>query len=378
MSSVRTVLIVGGGIAGLSAAIALRRAGAEVSLVESSAAWCAGDAGLMMQSNAIRAMARLGLAHACLAQGYPYSGMRFHDAESGQALAEVATESLSGRHLPADLGISGAALHRLLLSAASVAGAHLRLGVSVTALDAGVEEGAVVLSDGTRLCCDLVIGADGARSRLRRILFDGQYEAVPTGQGWWRTCLRRDQHVTRLLAYVGHERSRAMLFPISRDDMCLMLVADAPAAVPTTPEQIHADFLARLDGYGGLLDACRDAIAGASVVTVDYRRCEAAFVAQSWHRGRVVLIGDAAHSMSPQIGQGVAQAMEDAIVLGELVGDCVPLKPLLSAFMARRYARCKLLYESSLMRQAWPRSDGAGLAQDGFTSLMRATLAGPI
>jgi 2-polyprenyl-6-methoxyphenol hydroxylase-like FAD-dependent oxidoreductase len=108
----------------------------------------------------------------------------------------------------------------------------------------------------------------------------------------------------------------------------------------------------------------REQITDSSLVV--YRPLHAVFVPAPWYKGRVVLLGDAVHAITPHLGQGAAQAMEDGVVLGELCAHAASVDEALSSYMRRRYERCKLIYEGSLQIGAWeqhptPEADPAGL-----------------
>jgi 2-polyprenyl-6-methoxyphenol hydroxylase-like FAD-dependent oxidoreductase len=109
-----------------------------------------------------------------------------------------------------------------------------------------------------------------------------------------------------------------------------------------------------------------------------YRPLEALLLPRPWYRGRVLLIGDAAHATTPHLGQGSAQAVEDAVVLGELLARNAPVEGLLEEFMQRRYERCRFIVESSLQLGEWEQSPVPTADPVGLTAKMLATVAAPI
>jgi 2-polyprenyl-6-methoxyphenol hydroxylase-like FAD-dependent oxidoreductase len=92
----------------------------------------------------------------------------------------------------------------------------------------------------------------------------------------------------------------------------------------------------------------------------------------------VLLIGDAVHATTPHLGQGAAQAVEDAVVLGQLFAQDLPLDQLLPAFMQRRYERCKFIFESSLQIGEWEQRPTPDADPAALTKKMLATVAQPI
>jgi 2-polyprenyl-6-methoxyphenol hydroxylase-like FAD-dependent oxidoreductase len=122
--------------------------------------------------------------------------------------------------------------------------------------------------------------------------------------------------------------------------------------------------------------AMRDQITDSSRVV--YRPLEALLLPQPWYRGRILLIGDAAHATTPHLGQGSAQAVEDAVVLGELLAREAPLPQLLEEFMQRRFERCRFIVESSLQLGEWEQTPVSTADPVGLTARMLETVAAPI
>jgi 2-polyprenyl-6-methoxyphenol hydroxylase-like FAD-dependent oxidoreductase len=361
VARIRSVLVVGGGIGGLSAALALRRAGIEVDLVEINKVWTVYHVGIVVQSNALRALAALGVVDQCLAVGFPYNGLEFRDIE-GRLLADIPGIKIAPG-LPTELGLTRPALHKVLSEAALVAGVSVRLGTTATDIREGAEGVTVKLSAGTSRTYDLVVGADGAFSKTRTALFGDAFVPKFTGQGVWRYNVPRPAELTRAVMYTGLERGKCGFIPLTPDTGYVLLVqAESGARIPE--EKLAECFRERLARCTGVMAQLRDKITDSSLVV--YRPLHALFMPAPWYKGRVVLIGDAVHATTPHLGQGAAQAMEDGVVLGELLAKDSPLEELLQAFMQRRYERCRLIYEASLQVGEWeqrptPDADPAGL-----------------
>jgi 2-polyprenyl-6-methoxyphenol hydroxylase-like FAD-dependent oxidoreductase len=107
----------------------------------------------------------------------------------------------------------------------------------------------------------------------------------------------------------------------------------------------------QLEGYGGPVARVREQITDDSQVLM--RPIESILVPPPWYRGRVLLIGDAAHATTPHLASGAGMAIEDAIVLGELLRRATPFPEALQEFMSRRYERCRLVVENSLKVAEW-------------------------
>ncbi len=375
MTAVNKVLIVGGGIGGLSAAIGLRRAGIDVDLVEIKKEWTVYHVGVVIQGNAIRALAALGIAEKCVDAGFPYDGLEFCDLE-GHVLMDIHGIPLAGPNLPSDLGLARPALHRVLSESALQLGTKVRLGVSFTDITEGGKKASVAFTDGSRSDYDLVIGADGVFSKTRKLLYGDKYVPAFTGQCVWRYNLTRPPEMTRAAMFVGLEGGKCGYIPLSKDTCYALLVQAESSDWRLPEEQLASIFRARLARCTGLMARLRDQITDSSLVV--YRPLEAVFVSAPWHRGRIVMLGDAVHATTPHMGQGAAQAIEDAVVLGELLARDEPLADLLARYSARRYERCKFVFEASLQIGEWEQHPGPDANPMGLTAKLMPTLAAPI
>jgi 2-polyprenyl-6-methoxyphenol hydroxylase-like FAD-dependent oxidoreductase len=358
------ILIVGGGIGGLTAAVAHTRAGHQVDLIEIQPRWEVYGVGILQQANVVRAMASIGLLKEYLGTGFGYDMVRMHDA-SGRLLAEIPQQRLPGVDAPAQLSVSRRALHELLLSTAERQGARVRLGTSVRAIVQRDADLTVACSDGTTASYDLLIGADGLHSQIRALCFDATIKARYTGQTAWRYPLPRTPECDCLMT-MAKPFGAAGLCPLNATQMYMYLTTPE-AGNPHMPEdQLAALMRARLEGFGSFIGALRDQIVNSAAVV--YRPLEVVLMPPPWHRGRVVLLGDAVHGTTPHLGQGGGMAIEDAIVLAEEVSRSGDLPVNLARYTARRWERCKFIWETS-MRICNAETDG--LEQFGRMELIR-------
>jgi 2-polyprenyl-6-methoxyphenol hydroxylase-like FAD-dependent oxidoreductase len=203
----------------------------------------------------------------------------------------------------------------------------------------------VVLSDGSEETYDLVVGADGIRSHVRQMVFGRQFEPQFTGHGVWRFTVRRTPDVTHQIMLYG-VGVKAGVMPVSNDQMYLLLVTNEPGNPWMPAENLDRLLRERLQPFTApVVTAIRDQIDDPSKVI--YGPIEEVILPPPWFRGRVLVIGDAAHASSPHVSQGATMAIEDAIVLAELIGQNIPGDLVLEQFMARRYARCKFVQDVS-------------------------------
>ena len=339
------ILVVGGGIGGMSAALALSRAGCEVEIVELDPNWRALGAGLTLNGGALRALDNLDLLKPVLAAGYTSTGpVRTFDA-NGNLLGEGPTDPIFGPHIPNIGGILRPKLHEVIRDRVLAEGIKVRTGVSVEDLQEINGMVCATTTDGRQDRYELVIGADGLLSHIRETIFPSAPRPAFTGQGCWRAVVPRPSDVTATMVYFG-DRAKAGFNPISDDQMYVYLLESQPG----NPWIVEADWLgemrAKLEPFHGHFDAIREGLGPDS--QINYRPLEVIMLTDPWHVGHVLLIGDAAHATTPHVGYGAGLAIEDAVVLGELASGCDGVDDLLEKFMERRFERCRTILEGSV------------------------------
>ena len=380
MSNLHNILVVGGGIAGLTVTTALRQSGFEVDVVELNPKWSVYGVGIIQQGNALRALNSIGLAEKCVAAGYPIDNVRVFTSQ-GHPLFEIPQPPIAGPHFPPAIGLARPRLHTILQDAVRSSGANIQLGLTISSLeetDKGID---VTFTDGTSRQYDLVIGADGLKSRIRNLVFGSEYNPVYMGQMCWRYNVPRFPEVKGLWMFFG-EHAKAGFCPLSPDMMYILLTeASAPDSPPAIPEDRLADaFRDLLAEFGGPVAEIRDRYITDSSQVV-YRPFETLLVPSPWYRGRVVLIGDAAHAMTAHIGQGAAMGIEDAIVLAEELATQAtqaPLSEALDHYMQRRYQRNKTMVDISSQLCIWEREHALDADVEGYTRQALELAAMPI
>ena len=352
MPAVNNVLVVGAGLAGTATAIGLAAAGIAVDLTEVKPEVGTAGSGITMQGNGLRELRRLGVWTEVQAAGYAFNsvGLRAPDP-AGTLLAEMPDARTGGPDLPATVGLPRAALARILTDRAEAEGAKLRLGTSVRSLEASEHAVDVVFSNGSAGRYDLVVGADGIRSATRRMIGITD-EPRPAGMGAFRAFGPRPASVTRTDLIYGGPSYIAGYCPTSEDTLYAYIVEDARDRSGLSPAQLLAAMRELALAYHGPWDEIRPTLTDPDAVS--YTKFEALVVPAPWNRGRVVLIGDAAHACPPTIAQGGAQALEDAAVLTELLLDRPAVDDALwAAFTARRFDRAKTVVEASCQLGQW-------------------------
>ena len=340
--AVKKVLVVGAGIGGLTLAAALGQRGIEADVVEISVEQQVLGVGILQPGNALRALDSIGVLDACYAAGFPTDEYRYMDA-SGAPIATLQLLRIADPRRPAINMLPRPALHRILTDAAKSAGARIRMELTVRTLQQDERGANAVFTDGSRGAYDLVVGADGIRSSIRRMVF-GETEPQFTGHGVWRVTTARPKELTYQAMYLG-VAAKAGLVPLTQDTMYLLLVTNEPGNPRMPQDQLDRLIRERLAQFGGLIADVRERIDDPRSVV--YGPIEEIILPPPWYNGRVVVIGDAAHASGPHIAQGAAMAIEDAVVLAELAASPMSVPEMLDAFMRRRYERCKFVQDTS-------------------------------
>lgn len=330
----RTAVVVGAGIGGLSAAIGLRRAGWSVTVLDRVAGFRPVGAGLVLQANGMRCLDALGLGAVVRRQGRPEmsAGTRRPD---GRWLARIAAGDLERVLGTPAIGIHRAALHDILLGA--LPDGTVRTGTTVTAVTADGE----VAYDGpagpVRTSADLVVGADGIHSTVRRLMWPGT-GPVHVGVRAWRgvTPVRDGDLVVAITWDRGAEFG---IVPLVDGRVYWFAAVNAAAGGPAGDgkAQVQARF-------GDWHDPIPELIAATGTVLGDDLACLDEPL-PTYVRGRVALLGDAAHAMTPNLGQGANQALEDAVVLAAVADR--PDGP--AAYDAQRRPRSQQVAKASRM-----------------------------
>ena len=325
----RSVTVVGGGIGGLTAALAFARQGAVVTVLEQASALTAVGAGIQITPNGARVLDALGLGPALANRGLRAEALEPHDGLTGRRLARFDFGRLSG---PPYRFFHRADLIDLLAEAARAAGVTLRAGVKVMAMS---PEGQVTLVSGAAPEADLVVGADGLHSVLRANL-NGPDAPFFTGQVAWRAVVPVVSPPIARIWMFPHRH--VVTYPLPGGRTNLVAVREQSDWVPEgwhhpdRPEALRAAFPDACTALGGLLDAVTE-----TGLWGLFRHP----VAGRWHGPATALLGDAAHPTLPFLAQGANLAIEDAWVLAAQTMSAAPLARGLAAYQTDREARVR-------------------------------------
>ncbi len=332
------VLIVGGGIAGLSLATGLRRLGLAPTIVEQAPSFGAVGAGILLSVNAMAMLGRLGLADAARDAGRVMALGELTDVR-GRCMSRLNFGQLAPEFGPT-VTIHRAALHEVLLSGCR--DLPLRAGTTVEKLVDRGDAVEVKLSDGSTSEFDQVIGADGIRSRTRAQIF-GDTEPLYSGYTCWRLVVDCPPGLDHMQEMWGRGK-RFGLVPLAGDRVYCFTCLNAPRATPDPSDGRVERFRSTFSEFGGFTKAVLEQISQPEqLIHNDLEEMPK----HPWFKGRVLLIGDAAHAATPNMGQGAAMALGDAAVLCEMLEGDAPWAEVLPAFVARREQRARFIVDQS-------------------------------
>jgi 2-polyprenyl-6-methoxyphenol hydroxylase-like FAD-dependent oxidoreductase len=343
------VLIAGGGIGGLAAAIALRQRGYDVTVLERATRLSAIGAGIGVQSNAVRALRDLGLSDEILAAGVPIERYEYVNSR-GRPLADWPQGEIGRR-----MGEPTVVLHRAQLQAAlqrPLPADVIRLGAACASYEEDADGVSVTLEDGSSERGDVLIGADGLRSAVRGQLLD---DGEPRYAGWiaWRGIA--DLAVASFPVGLARQTlGRGRSFGTWHLDggriywvATLRMAPNAEGGPQTRKQRV-------LDAFASFHDPVREVVtataAGAILANEIYDRPPVT----GWSGRRVVLLGDSAHPTTPVTGQGGGQAVIDAAVLAEelsAAGDLRDASAVGAAFGAYEARRAEST--AAITNEAW-------------------------
>jgi len=357
------VAVIGAGLGGLTAALALARAGIPVLVFEQAPALAEVGAGITISPNAGRVLDHLGLGEAVRALGVLPGTQHVRDLKTGRTLRTLARdEALEDRHGAPYRHLHRADLHALLAGAlAQEAPGSLRLGHRLVAVSPG---GEMRFENGAVEAADVVVGADGVRSVVRDCLFQTA-PPVFTGQVAWRGLVPAEALPEPARSeppgiHVGPGRL-VLRYPLRGGRLVNYAVFVERAgweeeswSIRSRPSELLAHLPAACPGVVQLVEATPE---GSLFKWALFAREPLS----SWRAGRVTLLGDAAHAMLPFLGQGAATAIEDGMVLARALARHAPHEALARYEAARRARTAMVQLQSRLLGLRFQGRDPASL-----------------
>lgn len=346
--TVKNVLVVGGGVTGTVAAVALAQKGVKVTLVEISPQWFGVGHGITVQGNALRVFKEIGALDRMLENGLGFDNIKLFKAD-GSLIMDMPTPHTGGADLPSTMGALRSDLQTVLVDMIHELGVEVRLGTSMTAFANKGDSVDVTFNNGSTENFDFVIAADGIKSATRKLM-GSKHDKKQSGLGIWRVVTKRTPDMTCSAVMYEGDEYKAGYTPIS-EDLCYAYVLTKPER-PDNGLSDAQEMKRLLASYHGHFDFIRDNIQEDDYM--NFQPIEWLFIDdEPWHDGRVIMIGDAVHACPPLIAQGAAQCSEDAYVLVDYITRDGDLEALLNEYEAKRKERLKIVVDASLQLVEW-------------------------
>ncbi|MES2639963.1 MAG: FAD-dependent monooxygenase [Myxococcota bacterium] len=367
------LLIAGGGPGGLVAAIALRRKGFDVRVFERAPELRVSGAGLTLQINAVRMLEPLGLADAVTAAGQRLEAGTLEQAD-GTVLQRMDLAGAAAR-----FGRAGVAIHRGafadVLAGALPSGA-VEYGAGVEDVRQDADGVTAVLSDGREVHGAALVGADGIHSAVRRALF-GELAPRYAGYTCWRGVAPPNVVVPPGCTTERWGAGRRFgIVPLGAAGTYWFATNNTPAG-GADPDDVHGSLRTLFAAFADPVPAL---IAGTPAANILRNDIVDLPILPRWTTGRITLLGDAAHAMTPNMGQGACQAIEDAVILADhLAKGRADVPAALQAYEAARRKRViGIVRQSERLGQVgqWENGVARGVRDWLFRSLPTSMMAG--
>ena len=333
-------IIIGAGIGGLSAGVALQQAGYAVEIYERAPQLKPVGAGISLWPNAIKGLDQLGVGSQVRTMGMREGSGGIHNAR-GQTLFSANVQVTEARFGAPTIVIHRAELNQILRDGYTGA---LHLGKTFTAYE---EQGGTItarFADGTQASTDLLICADGIHSVLRQSWFPDS-RPLYAGYTAWRGVVSFDHaQVGKLWGELLGRGTRFGMTPLSDGRIYWYATQNLPEGTRIAPEEVQGYLLKLFGDWAAPIPVVIRTTPSANILQNDIYDIAPL---NEWVRGRAALLGDSAHAMTPNMGQGGCQAIEDAVVLGKCLRNALTIEEALHAYQSQRVPRANHIAQMS-------------------------------
>ena len=343
------IAVVGAGIAGLTAAIALAKCGQRVSLYEAASAWGDVGAGITLAPNAMRGLDYIGVGDAIVASGLEPTTQNISHWQTGKTLLAVDRSKTREQYRSAYVYIHRADLHTILVAEAEKAGVRIYLGKVLSSVDTEGHKPLLHFADNSSTQADLVIGSDGLKSQVRQ-LFDPLAPHF-TGHIAFRALAPATPEIQKLIDQPGmHIGPGKMVvrYPLRKGNLLNLVFFARQSGWTQDGWSIPAELSELKTLYADWCPEVQTLIDAIKPGTVFKWAINAHSPLPGWSLGsKVTLIGDAAHAMTPFLGQGAATGIEDAVMLARVLADAEQVETALQRYEAARFERTTFIQQES-------------------------------
>lgn len=332
--------IIGGGIAGLTTAIALQRAGIESTIFEAAPAIHAIGAGLALSANALKAFRRLEMLEAVTEQGRLLDLFTVYD-QQGKAITRVDSKVLGKKYGIGNLTIHRADLHALLLSGIDPSTIHINK--RLTAIDQKSDHVVLSFADGSTYSTDFLVAADGVHSLVRTSLLPG---SLPRYSGYtcWRAVIDNAGIQLSETSETWGQKGRFGITPLADNKIYWYACINGPQNDPRFRQYKVADLLKHFGAFHAPIPLILQQTNDEDLIWNDIIDLKPL---RHFAYGNIVLTGDAAHATTPNMGQGGCQAIEDAVVLADELRGAADVPAAFRRFEQRRLKRTHAIVNTS-------------------------------
>ncbi|MBI0395420.1 FAD-dependent oxidoreductase [Acinetobacter bereziniae] len=378
MTGIVDIAIVGGGIGGMCAAIQLKKLGKNVSLIEIKDTLKPIGAGITLSAATLRALKEIGVVQDLFKVSGQFSQFDMYTSE-GHKIAEAPIKPAVGAEdlLATSIGVMRTKFAEVLEKRLRELGVNVILGTTIDQLENLENTVKVTLNNGIEQQFDLVIGADGLHSKIRHLVFPNIPESTFTHQGAWRIVVPK--YFNNFSMMIG-KTLKASFSPIS-DTQSYMCVLDHRENDDFIEQHLWPEKLSELLAeFGSVVQEIKSDIDQGKITAEDilYRPLHTLLVEESWHKGRVVLLGDAVHSTTPHLASGAGLAIEGAILLAEELAKNQTLEQALTQYQQRHFERAKMVINVSTRLGEIEMSNGSPIEHRELATNAFETLTQPL